>query len=76
MIARMDIGEEVLSAILNPFDWSAVFESKRRSDQLLGIELRFHPETAAYVRGDDTNTRFRTPNVLCDSGPHDVRNLS
>jgi hypothetical protein len=59
MFACMARSEEMLAAVLRPFDRSTEEASQVRHDDLLRVELGLHAEAATYVGGHNANPVFR-----------------
>ena len=60
-VAAVRCRQEFVHARSAPLDWTLQLARTKRGDDVFGIEIRLHPETAADVTDDDAHRVFRNP---------------
>ena len=71
----MDVGQQLLAPVLDPFDGPAVLARERHCDELVRIDLRLDAEAAADAGRGDAQPRLGDADRARDGGARDVRDL-
>ena len=75
MVAGMDVGNQFLAAVLDPFHRAAEVAGEGGRDELLGIDLRLCAEATADLGHHDAEPRFRASDIFGERGPQHVGDL-
>ena len=75
LLARMIRGQEVLLTVLNPLHRATQPHGQQRDQEVLGVELTAHAETAAHIRLDEVDPVFGKVQQVGQDRAVEVRDL-
>jgi hypothetical protein len=75
LVAGMAGAHEMLAPILDPFHRPADLARQKRNQQILGIDVPFYTEAAAYVRCNAANARLGNTQCCRHLASHPMHNL-
>ena len=71
----MDVGEQLLAPVLDPFNGLAKMPCQSNGNELFRIDLRLSAEATTDLGNDDAELRFLDPGLLGQRSSQQVRNL-
>ena len=71
----MDVGEQLLAPVLDPFNGLAEMPCQSNGNELFRIDLRLSAEATTDFGNDDTELRFLDTGILGQRSSQQVRNL-